>query len=161
MPWTQNRQLTEFVNPARARSRSSPPTKPPGPPDRQRALRWALNPRTAESSAGRAVSQVHDARAERARLEQFHVDTVISREERDAAADRDRIDEQPVLVDQIQTGRLGSELGASYRYVSTHRLLERGQLCAQVIAREGRVRSVDRVQRPREHHLRQRPPGER
>jgi len=34
--------------------------------------------------------------------------TVISREERDAAADRDRMDEQPVLVDQIQTGRLGS-----------------------------------------------------
>jgi hypothetical protein len=60
----------------------------------------ARNPRAAELSAGRAVSQVHDARTERARLDQFHVDTVISREERDAAADRDRRDEQPVLVDR-------------------------------------------------------------
>ena len=33
---------------------------------------------------------------------------MVSREERDAATDRDRMDEQPVLVDQIQTGRLGS-----------------------------------------------------
>jgi hypothetical protein len=60
---------------------------------RQASLPAARNSRAAESSAGRAVSQVHDARAERARLDQFHVDTVISREERDAAADRDRMDE--------------------------------------------------------------------
>lgn len=46
----------------------------------------APNPDDAVSSTCHEIPQVDDARAECARLDEFHVDTVISWEERDPAA---------------------------------------------------------------------------
>ena len=75
------------------------------------------------------VAQVDDARAERPRLGQLEVDPLLQRrEEPRAAAEHDRADEEPVLVDQAQLGEGRGQAGAADRQVLARLLLQLGDL---------------------------------
>src|SRR4051812_30563902 len=66
-----------------------------------------------------AVAEVYDARGERAGVDEVEGRALFStREERVAAADKDRVDAQPVLVDEIDRGGLDGEGCATNAYVA-------------------------------------------
>src|SRR5665213_764695 len=66
--------------------------------------------------ARQAVAEVDDSRAEGTGLDEFETHPAPAlREERNATANQHRVDPGPVLVDQIQRGRLGGESRAADR----------------------------------------------
>src|SRR5439155_12493330 len=72
--------------------------------------------------ARHAVAEVDDSRAEGAVLDEFEIHPALALgKERDATANQHRVDHGPVLVDQIQGGRLGGESGAADRDVALPR----------------------------------------
>src|SRR4051795_5836289 len=74
-------------------------------------------------SARDAVTEVGDARAEGAALDELEIHSALAlRKERNPATDQHRIDLGPVLVDQVQRGRLGSQSRAADRDVAGRRL---------------------------------------
>src|SRR5699024_421712 len=67
------------------------------------------------ASARDSVAQVDDLRGESAGFEELEIRaSAVVGEERDAAADEDRVDPNAVLIDEVEIGRRGSEPRPSY-----------------------------------------------
>src|SRR5712691_2330382 len=81
------------------------------------------------------VAKVDDARAERPCLEQLEVDLLRKgREVSGAAAQHDRADEQPVLVDEVQLDQRGGEArAAGGHHVLPRPFLEPGDLAGNIV----------------------------
>src|SRR4051795_44531 len=74
-------------------------------------------------SAPNAVAEVDDLRGEGARLDELEIHPLLGlREVGDAAAHENRVDPDPVFVDQTQGGHLGGESRSADRDVAFPRL---------------------------------------
>src|SRR5580700_4674150 len=82
------------------------------------------------------VAKVDDPGAERPGLEQLELDRAVQRREvRRAAAQYDRDDEQPVLVDEVQLDQRGGQARAAHRYHALpRRFPEPGHLVGHSVA---------------------------
>src|SRR4051794_18852052 len=111
------------------------------------------------ASAPYAVVEMHDSRRERAVVDVLEVAVLLStREERGSAADEHWVDAEPVLVDETERGRLGSERGAADADVARPRLRPPPRhLLGQTAGRQF-VAMLDGCQGRGEDDLRQRRP---
>src|ERR687888_2466939 len=101
------------------------------------------------------VSQIDDAPAERACLDELQVDLLIEgREEGRAAAQDDRVDEGPELVDQAEFHQAGGEPCAADGEILARPLLQPCDLLAWAVPDQASIAHY-RLERPREHDLRQ------
>src|SRR3984957_2883743 len=101
------------------------------------------------------VAKVDDPGAERPGLEQFELDRALQRGEvRRTAAQHDRNDEQPVLVDEVQLDQRGGQARAAHRYHALpRRFPEPGHLGGHVVGGQPGV-ALDLLERGGEHDLR-------
>src|SRR4029453_4506079 len=106
------------------------------------------------------VSQIDDAPAERAGLDELQVDPLIEgREEGPAAAQDDRVDEGPELIDQAELHQARGEPCAADAEILARLLLQPCDLLGRAVPDQASIAHY-RLERPREHDLRQLFPDE-
>src|SRR6476469_9946746 len=130
-------------------------------PDRE--IRQARSPADVDRSGPRrprhAVAEEDDPRAEGAGLDELEIHPSLSpREERDAPANEHRMDPDPVLVDQVQGGRLGGERRATDPDVALAGLGSQPLDLLREAPGSQAGGALDRRQGGGEHHLRERLP---
>ena len=117
---------------------------------------YSSTKRLVGTSASGRVREQDDARAERARLDQAQVVRVDPVAEQVlAAAQDDRVDEQPVLVDQVVAQQLVDQVRAAvHQQVAARLRLQRPDLGGHVARDDRRVAPVGPLERVRHDVLR-------